>query len=120
MTLRTVLRSNPVRRAIVDTLAPCRCRSRIMTISPSRITGSPLPEGKASATQRRPTAPDRRPTSGRLGNFQSALLGSFAAAPTAFDWIRTVAGQERTKFRGRERVGWAFTFAAAAYDLARL
>ena len=34
-------------------------------------------------------------------------------------WIKTVAGQERTKFRGRERVGWAFTF-AAAYNLARL
>jgi hypothetical protein len=33
-------------------------------------------------------------------------------------WIKTVAGQERTKFRGRERVGRAFTFAAAAYNLA--
>jgi hypothetical protein len=31
-----------------------------------------------------------------------------------------VAGQEQTKFRGRERVGWAFTFAAAAYNLTRL
>jgi hypothetical protein len=38
----------------------------------------------------------------------------------AFGWIKTVAGQGRTKFRGRERVGWAFTFAAAAYNLARL
>jgi hypothetical protein len=38
----------------------------------------------------------------------------------AFGWIKTVAGQERTKFRGRGRVGWAFTFAAAAYNLARL
>jgi transposase len=37
-----------------------------------------------------------------------------------FGWIKTVAGQERTKFRGRERVRWAFTFAAAAYNLARL
>jgi hypothetical protein len=34
-------------------------------------------------------------------------------------WIKTVAGQERTKFHGRERVGWAFTLAAAAYNLAR-
>ena len=34
--------------------------------------------------------------------------------------IKTIAGQERTKFRGRERVGWAVTFAAAAYNLARL
>ena len=38
----------------------------------------------------------------------------------AFGWIKTIAGQERTKFRGCERVGWAFTFAAAAYNLARL
>jgi hypothetical protein len=38
----------------------------------------------------------------------------------AFGWIKTIAGQEKTKFRGRERVGWAFTFAAAAYNLARL
>jgi Transposase DDE domain len=32
----------------------------------------------------------------------------------AFGWIKTIAGQERTRLRGRERVGWAFTFAAAA------
>ncbi|MEO1987285.1 MAG: IS5 family transposase [Martelella sp.] len=38
----------------------------------------------------------------------------------AFGWIKTVAGQEKTKFRGRDRVGWALTFAAAAYDLVRL
>jgi transposase len=38
----------------------------------------------------------------------------------AFGWIKTVAGQARTKFRGREHVGWAFTFALAAYNLARL
>jgi hypothetical protein len=34
--------------------------------------------------------------------------------------MKTVGGQERTKFRGRERVGWAFALAAAAYNLARL
>ena len=38
----------------------------------------------------------------------------------AFGWIKTIAGQEKTKFRSRDRVGWAFTFAAAAYDLVRL
>ena len=38
----------------------------------------------------------------------------------AFGWIKTVAGQKKTKFRGRDRVGWAFTFAAAAYNLIRL
>jgi transposase len=38
----------------------------------------------------------------------------------AFGWIKTVAGQEKTKFRGVARVGFAFTFAAAAYNLVRL
>jgi transposase len=38
----------------------------------------------------------------------------------AFGWMKTVAGQDKTKFRGRDRVGWAFTFAAAAYNLVRL
>jgi hypothetical protein len=37
------------------------------------------------------------------------------------DLVReTVAGQEKTSFRGRDRVAWAFTFAAAAYNLVRL
>jgi transposase len=38
----------------------------------------------------------------------------------AFGWIKSIAGQDKTKFRGRDRVGWAFTFAAAAYNLVRL
>jgi len=31
-----------------------------------------------------------------------------------------VAGQAKTKFRGVARVGFSFTFAAAAYNLVRL
>jgi transposase len=38
----------------------------------------------------------------------------------AFGWIKTVAGQDKTRFRGVERVELAFTFAAAAYNLVRL
>ena len=34
----------------------------------------------------------------------------------AFGWIKTVAGQEKTKLRGLDRVGFAFTFAAAASE----
>ena len=34
--------------------------------------------------------------------------------------MKTIGGKEKTKFRGRDRVGWAFTFTAAAYNLARL
>ena len=37
-----------------------------------------------------------------------------------FGWIKTIAGLKKTKFRGLDRVGWAFTFAAAAYNLIRL
>jgi hypothetical protein len=38
----------------------------------------------------------------------------------AFGWVKTIAGQDKTKYRGRERVGWAFTFTVAAYNLTRL
>ena len=38
----------------------------------------------------------------------------------SFGWIKTIAGQRKTRFRGLDRVGWAFTFAAAAYNLVRL
>jgi hypothetical protein len=38
----------------------------------------------------------------------------------AFGWIKTIAGQSRTKLRGLDRVRWSFTLAAAAYNLIRL
>ena len=38
----------------------------------------------------------------------------------SFGWIKTVAGQRKTRFMGKDRVGWAFTFAVAAYNLVRL
>jgi transposase len=38
----------------------------------------------------------------------------------AFGWMKTIAGQGRTKLRGADRVGWSFTLAAAAYNLVRL
>jgi transposase len=38
----------------------------------------------------------------------------------AFGWMKTIGGQEKTKFRGCDRVAWAFTFTAAAYNLTRL
>ena len=38
----------------------------------------------------------------------------------AFAWIKTIAGQAKTSFRGAARVGWSFTLAAAAYNLIRL
>ena len=38
----------------------------------------------------------------------------------AFGWIKTIAGLRKTRFVGRARTDWAFTFAAAAYNLVRL
>ena len=37
-----------------------------------------------------------------------------------FGWIKTVAQQRKTRFRGLERVGWMFTLAASAYNLVRM
>jgi transposase len=37
-----------------------------------------------------------------------------------FGWMKTVALQRKTRFRGLERVAWMFTFAAAAYNLVRM
>jgi len=37
-----------------------------------------------------------------------------------FGWIKAVAGHTKSRFRDTARVGWAFTFATAAYNLIRL
>jgi hypothetical protein len=38
----------------------------------------------------------------------------------AFGWMKAIAGLRKTRFIGRAKVDWAFTFAAAAYNLVRL
>jgi transposase len=37
-----------------------------------------------------------------------------------FGWIKTTGNLAKTRHRGLDRVGWAFTLTAAAYDLVRL
>jgi Transposase DDE domain len=37
-----------------------------------------------------------------------------------FGWIKTIAGLRKTRHRGDRRVGWMFTFTAAAYNLVRM
>jgi hypothetical protein len=37
-----------------------------------------------------------------------------------FGWMKTVAQIRKVRHRGTEKVGWIFTFAAAAYNLVRL
>jgi transposase len=37
-----------------------------------------------------------------------------------FGWMKTVGGLRKVKLRGKDLVGWMFTFAAAAYNLVRM
>ena len=37
-----------------------------------------------------------------------------------FGWLKTVALQRKTRFRGLDRVGWMFTLAVTAYNLVRM
>jgi transposase len=55
----------------------------------------------------------------RHSNYQAAQSARAKIEPI-FSWLKQVAGQRRTRFRGRERVSWAFTFASAAYNLMRM
>jgi transposase len=71
----------------------------------------------AQNTSRRASASDSR-TTRHAGYAISQRIRK--KIEEGFGWIKTIAGQEKTRFKGRDRVGWAFTFAAAAYNLARL
>jgi hypothetical protein len=44
------------------------------------------------------------------------LRRSAASGP----WLKTVGLLRQTRYRGRERVAWMFTFATAAYNLVRI
>ena len=37
-----------------------------------------------------------------------------------FGWMKTVGTLRKTRHRGPDRVGWMFTFTAAAYNLVRI
>ena len=37
-----------------------------------------------------------------------------------FGWMKTVGLMRKTRHRGRPKVGWMFTFTAAAYNLVRM
>jgi transposase len=37
-----------------------------------------------------------------------------------FGWLKTIGLMRKTRHRGTERIGWMFTFAAAAYNLVRI
>ncbi|WP_407529176.1 IS5 family transposase [Methylobacterium oryzisoli] len=71
----------------------------------------------AQNTNGRRSAIDRR-TTRHAGYAMSQKLRK--RMEEGFGWIKTVAGRRKTRFRGKDRVGWDFTFAAAAYNLIRL
>ncbi len=67
-------------------------------------------------SSRRRSAIDRRITR-HAGYAQSQRIRK--RIEEAFGWIKGVTGMQRTKLRGLPKVDWAFTFAAAAYNLVR-
>ena len=68
------------------------------------------------------TSGRRSAIDGRTTRHESYALSQRARKriEEAFGWIKTIAGQARTRLRGLERVRWSFTLAAAAYNLIRL
>ena len=68
-------------------------------------------------TGQRSSAIDGRTT--RHQSYQQSRYGR-RHIERIFGWLKQVAGQRRTRFRGRRRVGWMFQFAAAAYNLVRM
>jgi hypothetical protein len=76
--------------------APRRKKQRSMDITPHIAQDA---GGRSSAID--------RPKTGT-----AALLSARALAmriEQTFGWIKTIARQEKTSFRGRDRVAWAFT-----------
>src|SRR5688572_17603812 len=73
---------------MAETDRPCRCRSKIMTTSPSLITVPSPPAGRDSIDHRsaaRPPGarPGRSTLTTSLGKLQTALLGKITPAATA-------------------------------------
>jgi len=71
----------------------------------------------AQNVSRRRSAIDRRTT--RHASY-AASIRARKRIEEAFGWIKSIAGFRKTKLRGLAKVDWAFTFAAAAYNLIRL
>jgi hypothetical protein len=64
---------------------------------------------RAPASGAKPYAPEWR-----LGDRWTTRHPGYASSQRVRSWIKTVAGLDRPKLRGMDRIGWAFTFAAAA------
>ena len=71
----------------------------------------------AQNTTRRRSAIDRR-TTGHPGYEVSQRFRK--RVEEVFGWMKTVGLMRKTRHRGTDRVGWVFTFTAAAYNLVRI
>ena len=71
----------------------------------------------AQNTARRRSAIDRRTT--RHPGYRQSQQARHRIEEV-FAWVKTIAGQSKTKHRGLDRVRWHFTLATAAYNLIRL
>ena len=49
-----------------------------------------------------------------------SVRGKENAVEECFGWLKTIALLRKVRHRGVFKVGWVFTFAAAAYNLVRL
>jgi transposase len=71
----------------------------------------------AQNTSGRRSAIDRR-TTRHAGYAASQVLRK--RVEEIFGWVKTVGTMRKTRFRGRERVGWAYLFALSSYNLVRM
>lgn len=71
----------------------------------------------AQNTSRRSSAIDGR-TTRHAGYIESQRKRK--RVEEVFGWLKTVGLMRKTRHRGARRVGWMFTFAAAAYNLVRI
>jgi transposase len=115
------------RLAALEMIEPWADRPRAVTLGADRgydaaefveelRTLNVRPHVAQNATRRR-SAIDRRTT--RHPGY-AASKRARKRIEEAFGWMKTIAGLRQTKLRGLEKVDWAFTFAAAAYNLIRL
>jgi transposase len=115
-----------------ERLAALAMLDRLPTVGPATLSADKGFDAKdfvMELRERRVTPHLARNTSGR----RSAIDGRTTRHPgydasqrarkrieEAFGWLKTTAGQGRTRLRGLARVRWSFTLAAAAYNLIRL
>jgi hypothetical protein len=71
----------------------------------------------AQNTSNRRSAIDRRTTQ---HSGCDVSQGARKRVEEIFGWLKTVAVMRKTRHKGVDRVGWMFTFTAAAYNLMRM